>query len=234
MAHDRRETERYYLRSRGEEVLEWITDPCAPYCPVSLSTVTLADVADQATHFRMVSNLEAASAEAGLVVPRRLTEEADRLPHVYYRMRFGIDSWSGSSTPGILIIENMCRTQADTPRPSEIALAIYADDSGPLRGLRCIYVTDIINRETREYIFRILHRNRSTHPPQIWTRNMEEFAEIMGTRIGRTVAYILLGGFVRSTCRIRRIVSWRTGSESEINAHVHLRFDIDHIRIFHQ
>ncbi|KAJ5945599.1 hypothetical protein N7454_002438 [Penicillium verhagenii] len=115
MADDDREIERYYLRTRGQEVLEWITDPRAPYCPVSLSTVTLDDVADLATHFRIL-NLEAAQVEADLVVPRRF-RDPHRLPHVYYRMRLGIDSWSGSSTPGILIIDSMHRTQVDTPIP---------------------------------------------------------------------------------------------------------------------
>lgn len=140
---------------------------------------------------------------------------------VHQEMRF-----DGYATPNSLTIE-MIRKPADSyfelPPISEVAKALY-EDSFALDGLEHIFVHNIHNHETRNCLENYILPNHPPVPvPGSLTLNRLESDAILGSRIGKVVAYFVLGAFERGTRRIERIVFFRDKDGR------HLRFDLERI-----
>ena len=205
-----------WLRVRGRRILRWIENSSEPHCPVSPHTIT----------FEQVSQDVDVKVREGLEFPAGLreipTEDLIRLGScTSFSARYRQVFWSGMTAPKTLIIRNISRcekAEADQPHSSELALAFYQRDQ-PLESLKYVFVTAISNAQTRHYLERQLYRgvwprdgqdlNRSEMQnlmeTRIWERESNEFLSLMGTRIGRTVGYLVLGAFPRGTHRIARI-----------------------------
>lgn len=222
MAHDILR-EASWLGAKGARVTRWIADPNEPGCPIQSNTLASAEIEEKATKFERTTNIDINLAGHTLLLPPGVAASpgTEREGYVYYSMRFGRDQWSGFFAPGILVIQSMRRIIPGTPRPSEIALTLYAKEHGRLDNLRYVFATTIINWQTKHFISHDLYSSwPGSGDPQCWEYGTKEYAEIMGTRIGRTVAYLVLGGFERGTRRIVRIITYNKADELDI------RFDI--------
>jgi hypothetical protein len=139
----------------------------------------------------------------------------------------------------MIIIDVMTRAQlgpkvtsklrANVPTASAVAQAFYERDFD-LNDLRCVFVNGIINKNTvgfiREHIYNPEDFNEFPgldFAPQTWKYASPEYDGLLGTRIGKVVAYLVLGAFERGTRRISQIVTY---SYEGISA-VHMRFDIE-------
>lgn len=140
---------------------------------------------------------------------------------VHQEMRF-----DGYATPNSLDIEMISKptdSYFEFPPISEVAKALY-ENSFALDGLKHIFVHNIHNYETRSCLEKYILPN---HPPvpdsgSLILSRLESDA-ILGSRIGKVVAYFVLGAFERGTRRIERIVFFQDKNGR------HLRFDFETI-----
>lgn len=208
-----------WLRARGARVTRWIDNPNEPGCPISKNALAFEEIEETTSKFERNASVDIELAGHTLLLPPAAAPP-ERGGYVYYTMRFDRDSWSGFFAPGILVIQSMRRVIPGNPHPSDIALTLYAKEQGRLDNLRYVFATTIINWQTKHFISQDLYSSWPGVEPRAWEYGTKEYEEIMGTRIGRTVAYLVLGGFERGTRRIVRIVTYNKADELDI------RFDI--------
>lgn len=222
-----------WLREQGFKVLRWIENSGEPACPIPQQTLTFQQV-DQDTDVWVDENQEfPLDLQMLPEIPETAPDER-RFTRFSATHRRGM--WVGMTAPGVIIMQNIARDQAEaTDEPpgteppnahsSEIALAFYLRDH-PIESLQNVFVTIIMNSQTRDYLEKHLYSDflsrdekdwnsySSVHECpmhiQAWEHGSEEFEALMGTRIGRTVAYLVLGGFPRGTRRIARIFVYIT------------------------
>jgi hypothetical protein len=137
---------------------------------------------------------------------------------------FEVCWWSGRAAQGVVFLEDVNRPRGSGfPYISEITKAIYEKDFN-IDTLRYVFVTDVANPITRGFIIGVLWPSNTANPRVIGPET-PEFQVILGTPIGKIVAYLILNAFARGTRRIARIVLWH-----DIYASPHLRFDIEQIQ----
>lgn len=115
--------------------------------------------------------------------------------------------WFGSTGPGIICLDDIYREKGFkhlNPHVSQISQILYERDF-PLESLRYVFVTTVIESETHEFIFNELGWV-GLH--QRWTIGTPEYDALLGTRIGKVVAYLVLGAFERGTRMITNIHIW--------------------------
>ncbi|KAJ5494507.1 hypothetical protein N7463_010594 [Penicillium fimorum] len=128
---------------------------------------------------------------------------------------------------GVIIGE--CIFRFTGPHWSDIAIAQYKFDY-PIDTLNYLYFTNVQNDQTLPYVQEILYpRHDVTWPvykeleKQVWEYGTDEYKEILGTKLGKAAACLVLGAWDRGTHRIARVLT--LGREYKI----HLRFDIEPI-----
>lgn len=138
--------------------------------------------------------------------------------------------WSGNTGPGLLFFRTLYRDKnapSDiVPHISSASLCIYLHAQGPIEEIKYIFFDNIANPQTRGLLTEIF--------PQWWNEPVKElfpfdhgtheYTEIMGSRIGRMVGHIILGGFPPGTRRIARINVYKP-----VIGVMSLRFDIESI-----
>ncbi|KAJ5356711.1 hypothetical protein N7517_011320 [Penicillium concentricum] len=98
--------------------------------------------------------------------------------------------------------------------------------------LRHIYLENVINEDTRDFIQTIWAKTQPDNSPGFqlapaslnqlaWAYDTPEYKAILGTELGKGVAALVLSAFPRGTRRITKIVVWR-------QAIMQIRFDIEH------
>ncbi|KAJ5171675.1 hypothetical protein N7492_004268 [Penicillium capsulatum] len=133
---------------------------------------------------------------------------------------------------GVIVLDDIARPrQSPVPAISEVSQALYARHFA-IESLRHVFVTTIINPGTFSFIRHRLYsagngprwfnREDMPVPPVTWEYGSPEYDALLGTHIGKTVAYLVLGAFARGTRRISRIVSW----PGYMHSSAYLRFDI--------
>lgn len=217
------------LQQAGLLRLRWIEDPSRWDCPIAKSTLTF-DAFHQmlpsgTVRARNLSlNLEAQI--VGLGVP---TEFYDQVEESAYRefeyiAEGGEMHWVGSTGPGVIFLE-IIGSQKGFPHISDITLAFYKRDF-PIDKLKYIFVGMVIQPGTLRFVRHHLYPAHSIpwpyERPQAWAFGTPEYEALLGTRIGKTIAYIVLGGFDRGTRRIEQILTWSTVVQGSVN----MRFDI--------
>ncbi|KAJ5636409.1 uncharacterized protein N7484_009722 [Penicillium longicatenatum] len=220
MSHDTLKSPSW-LRAQGAKVTRWINSPTEPGCPILKNTLSYEEIEEKTTKFERNANIDIEiTGHTLLLPPWVVAPPTERGGYVYYTMRFDRDQWTGFFAPGILVIQSMRRVIPGTPHPSDIALTLYAREQGRLDNLRYVFATTILNWQTKHFISQELYDSWPGVEPRCWEYGTKEYEGIMGTRIGRTVAYLVLGGFERGTRRIVRIVTYNKADELDI------RFDI--------
>jgi hypothetical protein len=91
--------------------------------------------------------------------------------------------------------------------------------------LRYIVLNNVVNLDTGELIRSKLYSELNglqwpDERPMSWTLGTPEFDSLLSTRMGKLVAYIILGAFPQGNRQIDRIVTW-PGALG-----IHMRFDI--------
>lgn len=146
--------------------------------------------------------------------------------------------WAGSMGENMISLDDIERERgSNAPQISDITLALFRNDFD-LDNLRHIFVSTIVNKETLRFIKTQLYSeingiewpemeslDEDFTDPMVWEHGTPEYDALLGTRIGKVVAYIVLGGFYRGTTRIARIVSWP--SLWVLGSRPNLRFDIE-------
>lgn len=228
----------------GAQMRRWMDDANEPNChiqPCSLTFGTFLEMYPDAHPVPRVPDAEFKDQICALGLPNEWDNLRDPISGSIYRQwAFEEGSqglvWRGSTGPGFILISEVHREDKTAPPISHISQAFY-ERNFPLtgrRGLKTIFVSTVIEDETDRFIRNVLYTVEAgidwAHPgppvePQTWTYGTREFDGLMGTRIGKTVAYIILGAFPRGTRRIRRIVTW----PAESGSHANMQFDIEEI-----
>lgn len=111
------------------------------------------------------------------------------------------------------------------PQISDVSLAVYKRDH-TVDTLSTIRVNLVENPETFSFIRNHLYGDAfglmwPDSGEQVWDE--DSFHQLLGTRIGKVVAYTVLGAFPRGTRCIARV--WTVPSSGDNS--VHMRFDIE-------
>lgn len=129
-----------------------------------------------------------------------------------------VNSWKGRAAQGVLFIEDIERKGAG-PWTSELCKVAY-EQVANLATLNRIFVTNVINSDTRPFA-----KNVWPGPGlKVFEAGTRQFHTLLGTRIGKLVAYLVLGAYGQGNRRIARIAVWWAG---QTNSVLQLRFDLE-------
>jgi hypothetical protein len=136
--------------------------------------------------------------------------------------------WEGIVAPGALFVEQMFRRSG--PYASELSLIAY-NEYFPIDSLQHIFLVNILNEDTKRFILTELYtpKNRLSWPdpsPRMWKAGSDEYRGLLGSKLGRVVARLVLGAFERGTLQICQIVTWQEKSQ------LHIRFDLEKVSVF--
>jgi len=194
-------------------------DPNEPGCPVTLITLTFADL-NQSLGFSEPTPGD---------LDRPLRAQAEQLglptgPSAYFEFNYGayssVFTWIGYTGPGVVSINEVFRIPtSDTPRIAYVTKAIY-EYKYPLSSLKHVFVMDIINKSTYHFlkkrlytddnglVWPKLHDHVKDYPPRTWESDTAEYEGLLGTQFGKIISYLVLCAYPRGTRRIARIVTW--------------------------
>lgn len=99
-----------------------------------------------------------------------------------------------------------------------------------MEDLKYVFQCNIINPETMLFVQKSLYvaANGLGWPDdrlRVWEEDTAEYQALLGTRLAKGVAYLVLGAFPRGTRRIARIVTWG----GRYIPYVQMRFDIEKV-----
>ncbi|KGO74123.1 hypothetical protein PITC_021810 [Penicillium italicum] len=221
----------------GGEYQAWIADPTLDGCPCQKSEATLFELFNNSNKRERFTCPENNFDDP----PRHLQDDLEHLglPRRGKRYRFtrlvhrGYDKdgykketdYQHSFTQGVLIGE--CIYRYSGPHWSNVAIAQYKFDH-PIDTLKYLYFANVQNDETLPYVQEILYPKHDVSWPQadriesqVWEYGTEEYREILGTKLGRSAACLVLGAWERGTHRIARVHTLGRSHQ------IHLRFDIE-------
>lgn len=214
---------RSWLRTRGCAIVRWLGNPSEPDCPISPHSLTFEQV-------QKIAEIDDSPSELmeELVLP-------DGFPPTMIGTYIMVDyewvTFEGMTGPSLLCLNDIEREKpadsaiGENPHISDVALAFYTRDYA-IESLRYVFVNGVVNHQTRKFV---KSRMRKVWPPSTqplkWEYGSQEYEEMLGTRIGRTVGYIVLSAFARGSRRIARILAW---TDHLIDS-LHFRFDIEPI-----
>lgn len=234
------------LQYNGVQLRQWIEDPSQAGCIIPRSTLTPNELwstyqfSKSPLQSTLYSNYKEVATELELPWVE-LDKDSDGpededLVYRHYKIDYqGEISWDGWTGPGILVLDNIDRP-LDSPAPpiSSISQALYQRRHSMAR-LRYVIVGHVINTETFGLVKNSIYtrengldwdtdpRKPITHEPQTWIHGSDEYDALLGSRIGKVVAYLVLGGYKRGTRQITRIVTW----PAERRGALMIRFDIE-------
>lgn len=238
------------LRALGVQRLRWIENASEEGCPIPAHSLTYEGLLNAApgigitqrdASMRPEDSSWARPMDYGLLLPSTGEFRVDPEQFTIWDIGFttetydiiaGISSdhvvgnmFTGRGAPGVLAFDNLARDHDEMPHMSDIAITLYTRSFGDLKGLEFVFIHNILNQQTKEYILKSLFLNGLPPTiPQTYVNGTEPFLELLGTRLGRMVANLVLGGYKRGTHTISAIVLY--GHHLSIN----LRFDIVQIQ----
>jgi hypothetical protein len=183
--------------------------------------------APEAVHWLDFDELQALGLPCDLI---NLTRNFD--VHRYACETWGVNGadWDGFTGPGVIIISNIARAQHSlSPPMSEVTKAVY-ERTFDINGLRYVIIKNIMNEQTVRLIKDLLYTAEKCVPwpgeygqRDTWEWNTPEYQALLGTCLGKFVAYLVLGSYKRGRKRIARIVTYRIGNSQWPQ----MRFDIE-------
>ncbi|KAJ5783315.1 uncharacterized protein N7518_008992 [Penicillium psychrosexuale] len=204
----------------GRLLQQWIespeSDPPGETCPILPSKLKFKDLKkckkleiDIQMHPYLPIQIEYEFEQHGIMGPTGgawdmvSIEEPDaprdpEYPHVH--------TWKGQIAPGVLMIEEIKKIPGFFM--SEVCQAIY-QNYFPIDSLKYVYMIDVCNKDTRSFVMDELYTEANGYTWEKDTINCipgtPEFEALLGTKLGRTVAHLVLGAFKRGTRRISQI-----------------------------
>ncbi|KAJ5756354.1 hypothetical protein N7533_005897 [Penicillium manginii] len=241
-----RDPVRSFSELAGEGMLRrrWLENADEPNCPIEQSTLTYEDLLAASSEVEDVNGDDQMKQELdemedhASAVPDDLRELIQNAPPgtshyimINSNIRGSSFTWQGLIGPGVMLIDLFEREEnSAAPYASDVSQALYRHYH-PMQLLGYIYVTSVINGQTISFVRDCLYgANGDDHWPsgwpsgsclREWNHGTPQFDALMGSRIGKTVAYILLSAFPRGTRRIGKITTWPSAIS------VDLRFDIE-------
>ncbi|KAJ5595351.1 uncharacterized protein N7459_001559 [Penicillium hispanicum] len=230
------------IQETGALRQKWINDPNI-FSPIQRSTLSCEDLRLQGWDIvqereGLPLSLRSRAVEFGLPFETDLyikdtTYQGTELYHVTRdelpnEESNTISNWRGRTGPGLIFIEDMERGKgSDDPWISEITKAIYEKDFS-IESLRSVFVLMVINADTKDFVTKHLYSaaNGLCWPDRTvrsWKYDTPEYQALLGTRVGKVVAYLVLGAFDRGTRRIARVLTWPWGPYNQLQ----MRFDIE-------
>jgi hypothetical protein len=208
-------------RNKGAQYQAWIDDPQEPGCRIQPATLTIEAMTDKAqpmpwTIDESYYTVEPSALEGGDVESMNIARGGPRYRYTYLR-REGpntpeVNEYEHRVTRGVLVAERIYRE--DGPHWNEVARAQYLLDFN-LKTLRHVVFTDIGNEETGLYIRHELYPRFGVRwllagevDCMVFRHGSAEYQELLGTKLGKAVACLVLSSFPRGTMRITRIVTW--------------------------
>lgn len=76
--------------------------------------------------------------------------------------------------------------------------------------------------EDNGLIWAVFKSDVDLEDPETWAHGTPEYDALLGTRIGKLISYIVLGGFERGSFRIAQVVTWPSWL---LGARANMRFD---------
>ncbi|KAJ5740220.1 hypothetical protein N7493_000092 [Penicillium malachiteum] len=168
----------------------------------------------------------------GQIARRGFSQDFLRLPAnhepvgdivVSWNVRFSTEGlWIGDIAPDMIILRSVSRISAsDVPHLYDVALTLYNSLYTTPSALRYIFAISVLSEENHDFFSGILYPRPIGNRHRVLTHGSEEYYEVMGTRIGRSVACLVLAGFRRGTRRIARVAVY------QFNNVINLRFDLE-------
>ncbi|KAJ5576905.1 hypothetical protein N7535_003831 [Penicillium sp. DV-2018c] len=220
-------TEVVKYRAIGAQLQTWIDDPDAPGCTVDKAKLEMQDLTRNKTwkfkHSPTDSVHELPETER---VEMRLPgpEHGAQFQHMELEQhgtsrrqrerKNPINQYKMTIGEGFIASHLMYR--GDGPHWNEIARAFYRDADFRIETLRYVTLTSVVNDETAPLVMGVLYPRRSIrfgtmtvgYPTQVWPHGTREYQEILGTQLGKAVAYLILSSFPRGTRRISQVRTW--------------------------
>ncbi|KAJ5561758.1 hypothetical protein N7535_003781 [Penicillium sp. DV-2018c] len=198
-------------RHIGAQLQTWIDYPDAEGCLVTEATVTMQQLLDNGWGIiidprNSVSGLPDTE-QRRMGLPTSDNGASLREP----RMQF--NNYKMTIGEGVIASSMMFRW--DGPRWNELARAMYIEGANfPIETLRYVTFVQVINEQTEPLVRYILYPRRGMEfgaateidpHPQVWLHGTPEYQEMLGSPLGKAVAYLVLASFQRGTRRISRI-----------------------------
>lgn len=222
-------------RNIGAQYQAWIDDSQAPGCRIQPATLTIEEMTDEAQPMPWAVDesyftVEPLALEGGDIESINIARGGPRWRYTHLRRDPGPNTLEANEfehrvARGVLIAERIYRE--DGPHWNEVARAQYLLDFN-LKTLRHVIFTDIGNEETAPYICHELYPRLGV----IWSQaqNVEcmvfkhgsaEYQELLGTKLGKATACLILSSFPRGTMKITHIVTWCNSTAPQ------MRFEIE-------
>ncbi|KXG50965.1 uncharacterized protein PGRI_065370 [Penicillium griseofulvum] len=209
-------------RNIGAQYQAWIDDPDEPRCLVQPATLTIEEMVDETqalpwTVHESYYTVEPMALEGGDVESMNIARGGPRYRYTHLRRDPGPNTHEANEfehrvARGILVAERIYKE--DGPYWSEVARAQYLLDFN-LKTLRHVLFTDIGNDETAPYIRHELYPRLGVMWSQardvdcmVFKHGSAEYQELLGTKLGKGVACLILSSFPRGTMKITEIVTW--------------------------
>lgn len=222
-------------RNIGAQYQAWIDNSQAPGCRIQPATLTIEEMTDEAQPIPWAVNesyftVEQMALEGGDVESMNIARGGPRWRYTHLRRDPGPTTLEANEfehrvARGVLVAERIYRE--DGPHWNEVARAQYLLDFN-LKTLRHVIFTDVENEETAPYICYELYPRWGV----IWTQaqgvdcmvfnhGSAEYQELLGTKLGKATACLILSSFPRGTMKITRIATWCNSTAPQ------MRFEIE-------
>ncbi|KAJ6189187.1 hypothetical protein N7519_004095 [Penicillium mononematosum] len=222
-------------RNKGAQYQAWIDDPEEPGCRIQPAMLTIEEMTDRAQPMPWTIDesyyaVEPVALEGGDVESMNIARGGPRYRYTYLRREPGpntpeVNEYEHRVARGVLVAERIYRE--DGPHWNEVARAQYLLDFN-LKTLRHVIFTDIGNEETGPYIRHELYPRFGVRWSQaeevgcmVFRHGSAEYQELLGTKLGKAVACLVLSSFPRGTMQITRIVTWCDSTAPQ------MRFEIE-------
>ncbi|KAJ5826750.1 hypothetical protein N7447_003513 [Penicillium robsamsonii] len=230
-------------RRKGAQLIAWLEHPNEPNCNIAPATASLQDLfnATPPDHFELGNTH---FTDPGDVMVGGEPETVGLIPFGSHYRRVAISNkvtdpvvlaeigrdhasngYSQLIGPGLLIAYAIFRY--DNIQWNVAARAVYMIDHD-METLKYIMFHHVVNEETQPYILRILYPERGLEFDQMdggpcvkVERGTREFEELIGTKLGKAAAILLISSLPRGTRRIARAVIWNSAYK------VQVRFEIE-------
>jgi hypothetical protein len=208
------------VREAGARCQRMIENPNEP-CPIPRINLTLADLDPDYWSFTQHAAAPPLNYKsndmAALGVP---TSGYQKMMLDGFHESSGdvVSSWRGRAAQGALFIEDIERKPGSGPWISELCKVAY-EQVAPLATLQKVFATNVINSETRPFARGVWVGSEV----EVFEAGSRQFHTLLGTRIGKTVAYFILGAYGQGNRRIARIAIWWSGQTTSV---LQMRFDI--------
>ncbi|KAK4866425.1 hypothetical protein LT330_008357 [Penicillium expansum] len=222
-------------RAIGAQYQAWIAGPTPTPCPIRRSRVTWADLVHPLEEHGFevyLDDFRSTPEEVGNIASTGLST-GNTWHYVYLRQygywddgrQEGYTVYQHRTGLGAIFVENITRQFG--PYWAQVAQAQYQLDNH-IDTLQHVYFINVQNLHTWPYVEFHLYPRHDLHwfddyEPQCWEYGTREYQELLGTKLGRGVARLVLGAWPRGTHRIDNIFTWT------FVGNLQMRFDIKRI-----